>query len=63
MRAQHLAAELQAVLDLRGGAHVQHGVQHLRVGARARDVDAAHRVGGVLAFGHPARGALLAPLA
>jgi hypothetical protein len=59
---QHLAAELQAVLDLRRGAHVQHGAQQLRV-AHAGHVDAAHLVGGVLARRHPARRALLAPLA
>jgi hypothetical protein len=55
MLAQHLAADAQAVLDLRGGAHVQQRAQHLRVAADLQ-VDAAHRVGGVLLVGHPARG-------
>jgi hypothetical protein len=52
--SQHLAAELQAVLDLRGGAHVEQRARH--GGVVRLDVDAAHQVGGVLLVGHPARG-------
>ena len=36
--AEHFAAEAHAVLDLRGGAHVEHGTQHVGV-FRCRDVD------------------------
>jgi hypothetical protein len=40
--AQHLAAEFQAVLDLRGGAHVQQVRSTCGIRQRHLQVDAAH---------------------
>jgi hypothetical protein len=53
--AEHLVAELEAVLDLRRRAHVDQRAQHGLV--LVAQVGAADEVGRVLAVGHPARSA------
>ena len=51
--AQQHGAELEAVVDLRGGAHVQQRALHMLV---LDCVDAAHQVGLVFLVGQPAGG-------
>ncbi|MNT53328.1 hypothetical protein D3C72_1904120 [compost metagenome] len=51
--AQQHGAQLQAVVDLRGGAHVQQRALHVLV--FGLHVDAAHQIGLVLFVGQPAR--------
>ena len=49
--AQQAVAQLQAVLDLRGGAHVEQGPSHLRI--LAAQIDAADQVGLVFFLCNP----------
>jgi hypothetical protein len=57
--AQHGVGQLEAVVDLGGGAHVQQRALHVPV--LVVHVDAAHAVGLVFLVGQPARGVLEAP--
>ncbi|MNW22596.1 hypothetical protein D3C71_2241760 [compost metagenome] len=54
---QHMGAKLEAVVDLRGGAHVEQGALHMGIRiAHTNDVQAADQVRLVFLVGQPARG-------
>ena len=54
VHVEHLAAELEAVVDLCRGAHVEQGALH--AGVFALDVETTDQIGAVFLTRHPACG-------